>query len=240
MLRKIWTIFKSYIDIILLTLAGVGVAGSAVGPPPPAMVQSAEPREAVRQIHAVNLAYQTGRSSGVDPRQPPVPAFPRLPGERIESRSSSDGRRLSQLLKELRDLRYKVTHSSSTLEKLDALVRIANDFFGVFCNDHEFREMLTELGKALAKYEKKYDEDRHRFEQIDLMLTFMTTYVTMNPRISDLKLKVKSTRKRTMDAFEKAIRERAYELWDLAGRPDGRSEEFWFAARAEFERKGRE
>jgi Protein of unknown function (DUF2934) len=33
------------------------------------------------------------------------------------------------------------------------------------------------------------------------------------------------------------IREQAYELWDHAGRPDGRSEEFWFAARAEFERE---
>ncbi|HTR11668.1 MAG TPA: DUF2934 domain-containing protein [Roseiarcus sp.] len=33
------------------------------------------------------------------------------------------------------------------------------------------------------------------------------------------------------------IRERAYELWERAGRPNGRSDEFWFAARAEFERK---
>ncbi len=40
-----------------------------------------------------------------------------------------------------------------------------------------------------------------------------------------------------MDAFEKVIRERAYELWDHAGRPNDRSDEFWFAARAEFERK---
>ena len=31
--------------------------------------------------------------------------------------------------------------------------------------------------------------------------------------------------------------EQAYELWDHAGRPDGRSDEFWFAARAEFERE---
>lgn len=40
-----------------------------------------------------------------------------------------------------------------------------------------------------------------------------------------------------MDAIEKAVRERAYELWDLAGRPNGRSDEFWFAAKAELERK---
>jgi hypothetical protein len=33
------------------------------------------------------------------------------------------------------------------------------------------------------------------------------------------------------------IREQAYEQWDHAGRPDGRSDEFWFAARAEFERE---
>ena len=36
---------------------------------------------------------------------------------------------------------------------------------------------------------------------------------------------------------EQMIREQAYELWDHAGRPDGRSDEFWFAARAEFERE---
>ncbi len=36
---------------------------------------------------------------------------------------------------------------------------------------------------------------------------------------------------------DKMIRERAYELWDRAGRPDDRSDEFWFAARAEFEPK---
>ena len=39
-----------------------------------------------------------------------------------------------------------------------------------------------------------------------------------------------------MNANEQMIREQAYELWDHAGRPDGRSDEFWFAARAEFER----
>ncbi len=39
-----------------------------------------------------------------------------------------------------------------------------------------------------------------------------------------------------MNTNEQMIREQAYELWDYAGRPDGRSDEFWFAARAEFER----
>jgi Protein of unknown function (DUF2934) len=40
-----------------------------------------------------------------------------------------------------------------------------------------------------------------------------------------------------MSAMEKVIRELAYELWEQAGRPDGRSDEFWFAARYEFERR---
>ena len=35
-----------------------------------------------------------------------------------------------------------------------------------------------------------------------------------------------------MNTNEQMIREQAYELWDHAGRPDGRSDEFWFAARA--------
>lgn len=40
-----------------------------------------------------------------------------------------------------------------------------------------------------------------------------------------------------MNENEQMIREQAYELWDHAGKPDGRSDEFWFAARAEFERE---
>ena len=40
-----------------------------------------------------------------------------------------------------------------------------------------------------------------------------------------------------MSAMEKVIRELAYELWEHAGRPEGRSDEFWFAARFEFERR---
>jgi hypothetical protein len=40
-----------------------------------------------------------------------------------------------------------------------------------------------------------------------------------------------------MNANEQKIRERAHELWDDAGRPDGRSDEFWFAAGAELERE---
>ena len=38
-----------------------------------------------------------------------------------------------------------------------------------------------------------------------------------------------------MSALDEMIRKRAYELWEKAGMPQGRSEEFWFAARAEFE-----
>ena len=36
-----------------------------------------------------------------------------------------------------------------------------------------------------------------------------------------------------MDSVEKRIRKRAYDLWERAGRPEGRSEEFWFAAAEE-------
>jgi Protein of unknown function (DUF2934) len=36
-----------------------------------------------------------------------------------------------------------------------------------------------------------------------------------------------------MSDIEEAIRRRAYELWEHAGRPEGRSEEFWHAARVE-------
>ncbi len=40
-----------------------------------------------------------------------------------------------------------------------------------------------------------------------------------------------------MSAMEKVVRELAYELWEHAGRPDGRSDEFWFAARFELQRR---
>ena len=36
-----------------------------------------------------------------------------------------------------------------------------------------------------------------------------------------------------MSGIEEAIRRRAYELWEHAGMPDGRSDEFWHAARLE-------
>ena len=36
-----------------------------------------------------------------------------------------------------------------------------------------------------------------------------------------------------MDDFEQ-IAERAYTLWESAGYPDGRDQEFWFAAESEF------
>ncbi|MBV8106223.1 MAG: DUF2934 domain-containing protein [Hyphomicrobiales bacterium] len=38
-----------------------------------------------------------------------------------------------------------------------------------------------------------------------------------------------------MNALDEMIRKRAHELWEKAGMPEGRSEEFWFAARAEFD-----
>lgn len=34
---------------------------------------------------------------------------------------------------------------------------------------------------------------------------------------------------------EERIRHRAYELWEQAGRPHGRTEEFWSQAKVEFE-----
>ena len=37
---------------------------------------------------------------------------------------------------------------------------------------------------------------------------------------------------------ETAIRKLAYELWEQAGRPEGRSDEFWFAARFKSELHG--
>ena len=44
-----------------------------------------------------------------------------------------------------------------------------------------------------------------------------------------------------MSGSEDWIAKRAYELWDRAGRPDGRSEEFWFAAKEKSSRRnGRE
>ena len=40
-----------------------------------------------------------------------------------------------------------------------------------------------------------------------------------------------------MSGIEETVRRRAYELWEQAGKPDGRSEEFWFVAIAELEGK---
>ena len=51
------------------------------------------------------------------------------------------------------------------------------------------------------------------------------------------RLRVLLLGEQNMNTNEQMIREQAYELWDHAGRPDGRSDEFWFAARAEFERE---
>jgi hypothetical protein len=41
-----------------------------------------------------------------------------------------------------------------------------------------------------------------------------------------------------VDEIEEEIRKRAYRLWERAGCPDGRSEEFWHAARREIEGEG--
>ena len=38
-----------------------------------------------------------------------------------------------------------------------------------------------------------------------------------------------------MSGIDELVRERAYELWQQAGRPDGRTDEFWFAAEHESE-----
>ena len=43
-----------------------------------------------------------------------------------------------------------------------------------------------------------------------------------------------------MDDIEHAIRRRAFELWEQAGCPEGRSDEFWHAARAEIKSEGTE
>ena len=40
-----------------------------------------------------------------------------------------------------------------------------------------------------------------------------------------------------MSSIEETVRRRAYELWEQAGQPEGRSEEFWFVAIAELEGK---
>jgi hypothetical protein len=40
-----------------------------------------------------------------------------------------------------------------------------------------------------------------------------------------------------MSGIEEAVRRRAYELWERSGQPEGRSDEFWFAATAELEGK---
>ena len=40
-----------------------------------------------------------------------------------------------------------------------------------------------------------------------------------------------------MSVMKEVVRQLAYELWEQAGRPEGRSDEFWFAARYELERR---
>jgi Protein of unknown function (DUF2934) len=50
-------------------------------------------------------------------------------------------------------------------------------------------------------------------------------------------LELEPWRTQSISVMEKVIRELAYELWERAGRPDGRSDEFWFVARYESERR---
>jgi hypothetical protein len=38
-----------------------------------------------------------------------------------------------------------------------------------------------------------------------------------------------------MIGLQERVDVRAYELWEQAGSPEGRSDEFWFAAESEFE-----
>jgi hypothetical protein len=163
---------------VAFTFAGVGLAGSPVAQPSRIVNStSVEPLEEVAQIHAANLQYEIGRSSGVDPRQPPAPTFPRLPGEWLENSSSSDGRPLSKVLRELHDSRYKVASSNSTLKLLDTLLDTIDDSLSVFCDDHEVRHFLTELVKAITEYDEKVDEHRRQLEEIDLILSVTTEYV---------------------------------------------------------------
>lgn len=37
---------------------------------------------------------------------------------------------------------------------------------------------------------------------------------------------------------EQKVRDRAFQLWDQAGQPEGREEEFWFAAERELAEQG--
>jgi hypothetical protein len=41
-------------------------------------------------------------------------------------------------------------------------------------------------------------------------------------------------------SFEERVRRRAYELWEEAGRPVGRADDYWRQARAELEGKAAE
>lgn len=43
---------------------------------------------------------------------------------------------------------------------------------------------------------------------------------------------------RTSDSYEAEIRAYAYQLWEKAGRPEGRDKEFWEAAKSEVDAGG--
>jgi len=44
-------------------------------------------------------------------------------------------------------------------------------------------------------------------------------------------------RETEMSGIQELVRERAYELWQQAGSPEDRSDEFWFAAERELENR---
>lgn len=41
------------------------------------------------------------------------------------------------------------------------------------------------------------------------------------------------------DIDEQKIRDRAFQLWDAAGQPEGREQEFWYAAELELAEQGK-
>ena len=40
------------------------------------------------------------------------------------------------------------------------------------------------------------------------------------------------------DIDEQKVRDRAFQLWDAAGQPEGREQEFWYAAEQELAERG--
>jgi hypothetical protein len=81
-------------------------------------------------------------------------------------------------------------------------------------------------------------EDPRELEQkiaqvtrISFSITDPTTYERLREMVEKLKAKLQ---KLTFARRERsAVRKRAHQLWEEAGRPPGRDVEFWFAAEAE-------